>query len=648
MMFYCLLFIVILVMFCLTGGTMIRNLDTGALVPALVGTYLVILAYSAIGLFMSSLTPYQVVAALSTLAVLASMSYIDNVGQGLAFMRALTSFLAVGARVAGNLNQGLFSSADVLYFLLMIAFFIMITIMRLNDGRELRPRLVRTVRYVGLVAVFLVIGYFSNRHSMTGYLDMTRGESQTISVNGQKVLGKIKGPLTVTAWDNLLGKGIGFGLPKTRNQDYRFWDKYVRFKTDMNFKYNLYYDTSADLTFRAKQNVGKTMSQVAKQIADVDHLSMNDVMTPQQERQVVDLEPEEHRFVRQLEAGGKKSFVRIFDDIPQVPFEHEVIASLHRLTDASPKIFFASGDYERSTINRDPTQYNMLCRAPGFRGALINQGFDFDTVCLERQDIPGDIAALVVADPKRALSAVGMRKLNQYIAGGGNMIIIGDATRQALLNPLLASLDVHMNDGVMLSPGKEHGPTMIKGIYSGQVGEVFEKEKLRDLWNPDSLQKVLFNGVVGLDYRKDGPFRITPLIMSDPRNTWNKAGNYSLDTIPKTYDSAAGDRRTSVPLALALSRPMGGREQRIIVLGDADLLTETYVQSDGNMNFVVELFKWLNYGVFPVDTDKVPPTDLDLKVTHHYLSAINKVFLGLIPAILALGCAVVLIRRRRK
>ncbi|MDP4148759.1 MAG: Gldg family protein [Bacteroidota bacterium] len=647
MMLYCLLFLGVMVIYCLTGATMIKNFDMSALVPAFVGTYLVILTYSAIGLFMSSLTQYQVVAALTTLAVLATMNYIGNVGQDFAIMRALTDFLAVGARAAGNLNQGLFSTADILYFLLLIGLFLTITIMRLNDGRELRPRLVKIGRYVGLGVVFLIIGYISNRHSMTGYLDMTRTKSQTITVNGQKVLEKIKGPVTITAWTNLTGRKLDFGLPKNRNEDYHFWEKYERFK-ELNLKYNIYYDTSEDGIFRSKENVGKTLAQLGAKVAKANYLSMSDVMTPEQVHRVIDLEPEEYRFTRQLEADGKSSFVRVFEDIIVVPLEHEVIASMRRLTDTPPKIVFAGGDFERSTINHDPNEYFALCAMPSFRGALINQGFDFDTVYLDRQDVPRDIAALVVADPKRALSPTEMTKLNQFIAAGGNMIIIGDATRQALLNPLLASLGVHLQDGVMISPSKYYSPTTILAQFSNQVGDVFEKEKLRDLWNPDSLQKIFLGGSVGLDYRKDGPFKVTPLIVSDSRNTWNKVGNYELDTIPRTYDSAAGDRMAAMPLALALSRPVGGREQRIIVLGDADMLSLTYAFRDGNYNFLVEMFKWLNYGLFPVNTDPVPATDIDLRVTHHSLPAIKIAFLWVAPGILLLGCAVVLIRRRRK
>jgi len=39
-----------------------------------------------------------------------------------------------------------------------------------------------------------------------------------------------------------------------------------------------------------------------------------------------------------------------------------------------------------------------------FRNSLINQGFDTDTLSLETQDIPADVSAIVIADPKLHLA----------------------------------------------------------------------------------------------------------------------------------------------------------------------------------------------------------------------------------------------------
>ena len=52
---------------------------------AILGLYFLACAYAAIGLFMSSLTTYRVVAAMSTLAVFAALNFMSSVGQSYDF-----------------------------------------------------------------------------------------------------------------------------------------------------------------------------------------------------------------------------------------------------------------------------------------------------------------------------------------------------------------------------------------------------------------------------------------------------------------------------------------------------------------------------------------------------------------------------------
>lgn len=67
LMVYCLLLVVVLSSFIITGMFSIENLDIPFILGGILGIYLLMCAYSAVGLFMSSLTSYQVVAAMSTL-----------------------------------------------------------------------------------------------------------------------------------------------------------------------------------------------------------------------------------------------------------------------------------------------------------------------------------------------------------------------------------------------------------------------------------------------------------------------------------------------------------------------------------------------------------------------------------------------------
>lgn len=100
----------------------IEYIDVKYLLGGVFGLFILICAYASIGLLMSSLTSYQVVAAISTLAVLATLSYIGTVGQSIEWVRDITYWISIEGR-ADNFLNGLISSKDVIYFILVIVLF---------------------------------------------------------------------------------------------------------------------------------------------------------------------------------------------------------------------------------------------------------------------------------------------------------------------------------------------------------------------------------------------------------------------------------------------------------------------------------------------------------------------------------------------
>ena len=89
----------------------------------LLGLYLLICAYAAIGIFMSSLTSYQIVAAIGTFAVLMVLSMIGGWWQDYDFIRDVTYWLSMPGR-SGKFIAGLICSEDVLYFVIVVCLFL--------------------------------------------------------------------------------------------------------------------------------------------------------------------------------------------------------------------------------------------------------------------------------------------------------------------------------------------------------------------------------------------------------------------------------------------------------------------------------------------------------------------------------------------
>ena len=115
----------------LLGGT----LDFGLLASALLGLLLLLACFTALGLFMSTLTDQPTVAAISTFGVLLMLWIIDWAGSNEAgHISGLFAYLSI-LRHFESLLRGVFDSSDVIYYLLFVTVFLGLSIRRLDADR---------------------------------------------------------------------------------------------------------------------------------------------------------------------------------------------------------------------------------------------------------------------------------------------------------------------------------------------------------------------------------------------------------------------------------------------------------------------------------------------------------------------------------
>ncbi len=110
------------------------DLDLGKLAAGLLGLALLFASFTAIGVFMSSLTEQPVVAAISTFGLLLLFWIIDWSRSGEQQVSELFRYLSLQSHLQSFL-KGLFSSADVAYYLLLITTFLILGIRRLDQQR---------------------------------------------------------------------------------------------------------------------------------------------------------------------------------------------------------------------------------------------------------------------------------------------------------------------------------------------------------------------------------------------------------------------------------------------------------------------------------------------------------------------------------
>lgn len=131
--FYCLMLMMISLMpASLLFGT---QLDLGQIASGLIGLLLLMSSFAAIGLFISSLTKQPATAAISTFGVLFLLWIINIAGSNSSeSTAAIFSYFSLLKHYTSLLN-GVFNSADVLFYIFVSLFFILLSIWRLDGER---------------------------------------------------------------------------------------------------------------------------------------------------------------------------------------------------------------------------------------------------------------------------------------------------------------------------------------------------------------------------------------------------------------------------------------------------------------------------------------------------------------------------------
>ncbi|WP_158643910.1 Gldg family protein [Pseudobacter ginsenosidimutans] len=663
-MVYNLLLLAILGIFLATFGFSVRSADYGFILSGALAFYLLICAYTSIGLFMSSLTSYQILAAIGTFMIIFVLGRINSLWQHIDFVRDLTWFLYLPGRTA-NMLKGLITSKDVLYFVLVVFMFLGFTLIRLKKQRESKPWYITWSRVLMVVVMVLAAGYIFSRPQTTLYLDATAKDANTIHPNTRAILkGMKEGPLEVTLFTNLLGPMVKYGIPEARNV-YRteLWEQYQRFKTDIHFKYVYYYhyETWMDGGKLAKAFPGKSIEEIAKEIALGMRIDFKLFQPLSALKDSADLASEGYRLLMELKYKDRKAFLRTYNGAPfpkgterTYPDESNMAATLKNLLkpETIPHILYTSGNLERRLHTEHKRDYTKATLSKIEKDGLINLGFEIDTISLETQDIPAGITALVIADPKRSFSEKAEEKVRKYISEGGNIVFMSEPGKQNVLNPLVKYLGVEMLEGNLVEPTFHEMPQKVKPYYtlaSTELSDEVElkgvREKLKRVYEKDTT-KISMPGVAALSFTDSSGFVKKPLLLTRESTTWLKKGKLVTDSAEVVYNQQEGDIRGAFPTALQLTRQFGNKEQRAVVYGDADFVSNEILKNGVTINRAV--FSWMSGNEYPVYTPFTDPDDNLVLISSGKVSVLKVIYVWVLPLLMLVAGTVILIRRKRK
>lgn len=682
------------------GLITIENVDYGHILTAVLGLFLVMTTYVGIGLFISALTSYQIVAAIGSIFTLFVLQKTGSLWQDIELVRNITFWLSIGGR-ANTFVYGLICSEDFLYFLLVSALFLSFTVLRLKGIREKSHRMLSMGRYLMAFLIIALIGYASTIPFLMKYYDATTTKTNTLTENSQKVISKLDDKITITVYANVFDMNFFSVSPKNQVRDAkRTWARYTRFFPNIDLKYKYYYAMPVEESSKKRFNrlySGMSMKQALEKACNIYDADPEIFKPASFYKDKIDLKEELNRCVRTIEtADGKATILHWYNDMMRVPSESQKTAAFKSLVDVLPMVGFVEGHLERSINDEGERGFLAVAKLKTFRYALRNNGIDFQTVDLKRA-VKSNIDILVIAEPKVKYNQQEMKNLNDFINRGGNLVIAADRNRQKVMNSIVERFGVTFEQGQVVEYNKGNSMDLITSEFTNEGMKlsypflesivakgktvtmpgtvalsykkkegftyipVLQSDSIKNLPNPADIDKIKEDYLDNNDELSDKEKRMLALLRDKEKKkkesikyigSWNelKTTNF-VDDVP-LFNPEEGEIGGAVTTALALTRKVGDKQQRIMILGDADCISNgeitrnrAYVKAD-NFSFVQGLFFWLTNDQAPIDMRRLHKKDRALTIVKDEIGPYKIFYQYILPALL-LACLLLIWLRRR-
>jgi ABC-type uncharacterized transport system involved in gliding motility auxiliary subunit len=314
--------------------------------------------------------------------------------------------------------------------------------------------------------------------------------------------------------------------------------------------------------------------------------------------------------------------------------EGALTAAIARISrEERPWIAILEGHGERQiggTATTDLGRFAEILRGRGYR----MQPLDLTTTAA----VPENTQLLLLSVPAIALFPGETEALIDYLERGGNLLLLADPGDLNGLQPLMDHLGVAELPGLMVDANVAE--LNIDNPTVAMVARYPDHPLTRGL-----SEHTLFPGSIAFAARAAAGWTLaTPLLTQ--KNSWNETGPIRGDVM---REEDLGELPGPLPLALAITRPAPQRpgEQRVLVLGDGDFLSNAYLGFAGNRALALRLVEWLTA---PEGAANVPArnfSDRDLELTRTQILVVGGGSLVVLPVLLLLTGLIVRWRRRR-
>ncbi|AFJ02343.1 Mucin 2 precursor [Methylophaga frappieri] len=306
---------------------------------------------------------------------------------------------------------------------------------------------------------------------------------------------------------------------------------------------------------------------------------------------------------------------------------------LHR--DSAPKIVFLTGHGERQPDSK--ANYGLQ----GWAQNLVEQGFAIQSHHLTQGLPPDDTDLLVIASPSQPWLSGELALLKTYLNQGGNLLWLNEPDSATHLSELADEIQVQWLPGTLIDPN-----TSLLGLDDPRfmlISEFANHELTHQLQHILLLPTA---AALQLPHTTNTEWQRTPLFFSQQKS-WSELGDMRADELKYNEES---DIMGPLPVAAALARSIKNMaaNQRIVVVGDGDFLSNQYLGNAANQEFGSHLINWLTAQSEHLSIAIKTTSDQQLNLNNLEILLIAIGFLFVLPTFFIISGLLIWWRRRRQ
>ncbi|MFH0888044.1 MAG: GldG family protein [Planctomycetota bacterium] len=255
--------------------------------------------------------------------------------------------------------------------------------------------------------------------------------------------------------------------------------------------------------------------------------------------------------------------------------------------------------------------------------------------------ITDDCSTLIIPGPRKPISMPEKNIINNYLKNGGRVFIMIDPLVETGLTDLLAEWGIKTENGIVIDAEK-YIPLI--GPHAVSI-EDYPKHKITEKMGSAPTNLFVAGAVESIT-----PTLATEIMKSSAKS-WLKTDMDAMAKGQLNFNKDT-DKKGPISVGVAVSKKEGEREIRMVVVGDADMVKNQYINPNspiqfGTVDFALNAIRWLTgqESFISIEPKKIEAKRIEL--TPARITFLFWFSMIIIPAIGAvLGIFMWLIRRR--